>query len=97
MTSADTYIPKAAWVPTWWSAPEFGTPAWWQWASTAHPPIQIEERMGSAAARYLAEGHSPARTRNYIAHKFPQWAYLSGELVDSVVFAMESEGGRHAA
>lgn len=97
MTGTDTYMPKGAWVPHWWVAPTFGTPEWWSWAGSAHPPIQVEERMGNAAARYLAAGHSPARTRKHIANKFSEWAHLAGELVDAVTFAAEREGGRHAA
>lgn len=84
------YVPKGAVVPAWWTCPLPGdTVEFYWWCTESRPPIQVEERMGRAAARYLACGHSPARTRKFIAWKFPAWALLAGELVDAVLFAAE--------
>lgn len=88
--STDCYMPKDAVVPAWWTCPDLGDAVeFYWWCMEARPPIEVEERMGRAAARYLAQGHSPARTRKYVAHRFPRWAHLAGELVDAVVFSQE--------
>lgn len=84
MSGHDFYVPKDAVVPRWWVCPEIGTIDFLVWTMTARPPIQVEAAMGRAAARYLANGHSPARTRKYLVHHFPRWASLAGELVDAV-------------
>lgn len=90
MTGTDFYMPKDAVVPAWWACPNPGdTVAFYWWCTEARPPIEVEARMGKAAARRLAEGHSPVRTRKYIAWKFPAWTHLAGELVDAVLFAAE--------